>query len=89
MFYDVQKKKKATLNFSMSVSNSFLSSFTVSIQINDQKKLAKDSKHQNCPMMPFDSLPSIIHGGTDFAADSAKDQFAHLMEVPYDKDNQH
>lgn len=44
MFYDVQKKKKkATLNFSMSVSNSFLSSFTVSIQINDQKKLAKDS----------------------------------------------
>ena len=44
MFYDVQKKKKkATLNFSVSASNSFLSSFTVSIQINDQKKLAKDS----------------------------------------------
>lgn len=38
-------------------------------------------------MMSFDSLPSIIHGGTDFAADTANDQFAHLMEVPYEKDN--
>lgn len=37
--------------------------------------------------MSFNSLSSITHGGTDFAADSAKDQFAHLMEVPYEKDN--
>lgn len=38
-----KRKKNGTLNFPMSVSNSFLSSFTVSAQINDPKKLAKDS----------------------------------------------